>query len=491
MIDIQALPIPQVLGYFEALAAIPHPSRHTKAVSDYCCRFAEEKGLKYRQDKANNVIIWKKGSDGRENEPAVLLQGHLDMVPAVAEGVTFDFLHDSLKLDVDGDWLHASGTTLGGDDGIAVAMCLALLADDTLSHPPLVCVFTTDEEIGLLGAMALDMSDIQAAYMLNLDSEAEGILTISCAGGVTARAVLPVPAGALYETDTVPAVLSLTGLVGGHSGVEIQKGRGNANRLMCEILLSLQEVIPSLGLSDISGGNADNAIPNRCVSRVVIPASATGLLQEKADQWEKIIRDRFPLENDIRLECNLPTESGEEKDVFFGESLKAALCSVLAMPDGVQTMTPGMEDHVESSLNLGILQREKDSLVLSFSIRSSIAEKKQGICNRVEAVARSIGGTVSYSGNYPGWPVKEDSSLVKLCCDLWKERTGKEMIREATHGGLECGVFSAGIPGIDIVSYGPDMRDIHTPKERLSISSCARIWEYTLAILEQLNRSEG
>lgn len=479
------LPVPAVFSYFEALSAIPHPSGHTRQISDYCADFAKKQGLFCRQDKAGNIVIRKPGSRGREEEPAVILQGHLDMVPAVAEGVEFDFTKDALCLHLEGDDLMAGGTTLGGDDGIAVAICLALLADPSLSHPPLICVFTVDEEIGMLGAMAMDMSDLNARYMLNLDSEAEGILTVGCAGGVGVSIRLPAVFSPVTDTDRKFIRITLSGLTGGHSGAEIHLNRGNAIHLLARILTRFLEKFPHALFCRIGGGHADNAIPARAFADLIIPPAllpdAEKFLRAEDDELRNAFRGQeTPV---LTLEETSPAE-------YAASSAEAVrvLTAVNSMPDGVQSMTPDMPELTESSLNLGVIASDEEGLRLSFSVRSSIQELKEGICQQLKVLTDSYGGTMTCSGDYPGWPLQKDTSLAALCCRIWEEMYGEEMRLMAVHGGLECGVFSAGIPGIEIVSYGPDMKDIHTAKERLSISSTAKIWDYTVEILRRLNQ---
>ncbi len=474
-------PVPEVFRYFEELAAIPHPSRHVEKVGDYCEAFAREHNLTYRRDEAGNIVIWKAASSGREKDPAVILQGHLDMVPATEEGLDFDFTRDSLRLVIEGDHLTAEGTTLGADDGIAIAMCLAVLADDQLSHPALICVFTADEEIGMLGASALDMSDIKADYMINLDQEEEGVITISCAGGVTCRSVFPVKS---REESGKALRIRAAGLKGGHSGAEIHLHRTNACRFLAGIL---KEVSDSMDISMISmtGGEADNAIPPMAKAEILLPAgketAVMDLLKEVSDKAVKEIQNYEP---EVQIGWELMDYSGPVSE----PAETARLLSVIgSMPDGVQAMSQEIEGLVETSLNLGILRWTGGELTVTHSIRSSVDLSKRDIMKQISDIVTEAGGTNTFSGDYPGWPVRSESQLQNLARSVWKAQNGEKMRVEAIHAGLECGLFSHQMPEMDIISIGPTMVGIHTPKEYLSISSTERVWYFLLELLRRIS----
>lgn len=475
-------PVPRVFEHFESLTQIPHPSRHTKAVSDFCVRFAKEHHLEVQQDAANNVIIRKPATPGREKDPVVMLQGHLDMVPAVEEGREFDFLTDPLQLQVEGDYLRATGTTLGGDDGIAVAMSLAVLEDDTISHPPLVCVFTTDEEIGLLGASALDMSSLKADMLLNLDSEAEGILTVSCAGGATVR--LALPAEPLPMSGRI-CRLSLSGLTGGHSGADIDKHLDNAIRVLAGILNRIFPECPEFGLVSAKGGSADNAIPSSASAEILVPEGKISLLRAAvADMNLSLFADVKQREAGALLEL---TETGETAAAAVpADEAVRVLSWILGLPDGVRAMNADIPGLVQTSSNQGILSWKDGTCTLTISVRSCVNEEKEELITFLRSQTGQAGGSSEVFGKYPGWPARKDSRLAGLCCRVWKELTGEEMKVEAIHAGLECGLFADGIPGLDCVSLGPDMKDIHTPRERLSISSTGRVWEFVVRMLDEI-----
>lgn len=471
---------PRVFDYFEEIAGIPHGSGNTGAISRYCVAFAAAHGLACRQDAAGNVVIRKPASPGRESEEAVLLQGHLDMVAAQEEGIAFDFLRDSLRLRREGDFLTADGTTLGGDDGIAVAMCLAILEDDSLSHPPLECVFTVDEEIGMLGAEALDTSDLTATRMLNLDCEAEGVLTVGCAGGSRVRFSFRTPG---HEVTALPCRMRIEGLIGGHSGTEIHRGRINANHLLATLLQQLEEACPCLP-GEISGGAADNAIPASAAALLAVPPEKKdemeSLLAAVREAWQEEIRRTEP-------DFSLSWSWGEEAvSLTVSEELPRLLPLFSQLPDGVQAMSEALPGMVETSLNLGIMKWDGRELRLTFSVRSSVEESRHELEQKLVTLAASFGGTASVDSEYAGWPVQSDSSLRRIASRIWEEMTGKPMRAEAIHAGLECGIFISKMPGLDIIALGPDMQDIHTPRERLSISSTERVYAFVRKLLAEI-----
>ena len=461
------------LEYFEALCAIPHGSRDTKRISDYCADFARAHGLRYVQDAANNIVIYKNATPGYEEHPTVILQGHLDMVCEKDADCDIDFSKDGLRLAHDGQFIFAEGTTLGGDDGIAVAYALAVLAADDLAHPPLEAVFTVDEEIGMLGAAALDMSLLHGRVLLNCDSEDEGILTVSCAGGATSALTRPVARAACGGTAWRVGVRSLTG---GHSGVEINKGRANANKVLAQVLSGLP-----LHLISVDGGSKENAIPRASTALVV--SCAPELEAQLQGRWEAV-RAALP--------------AGETAAEFFVEpaqtdrlpmteaATKAVLGLLNVLPNGVQAMSKDIEGLVQTSLNLGILKTDEDCVRMTFSVRSSVNAEKTALIDTLKRVGADFGASYSESGAYPAWEYRKESRLRTVMVDTFEQLYGKKPVVEAIHAGLECGIFSDALPGLDAVSFGPQMHDIHTSRERLDIASVARTWDYLLAILKAL-----
>ncbi|MBR0447531.1 MAG: aminoacyl-histidine dipeptidase [Clostridia bacterium] len=458
----------RVFYYFEQLCGIPHGSGDTRRISDYCVAFAQERGLWYRQDALNNVIIKKPATPGYEDHPAVILQGHLDMVCEKAPDCPIDFTTDGLDVDVDGDWVFAHGTTLGGDDGIAVAMALAILESDDLPHPSLEVLFTVDEETGMYGAEGLDPSDLDGRILINVDSEEQGVLTVSCAGG--ARAEILLPLAYTPATETAYRVV-VEGLQGGHSGVEIDKGRLNANVVMGTFLNTLDCCI-----SHIAGGLKDNAIPVRCEAVITCTTDPT----EAAAAFAAAHR----VAGDPDLTISVETAVADE--VMDADSTARVIDFLTTVPNGIQAMSADIEGLVQTSLNLGILTTELDSLHASFAVRSSKNEEKTALLAALEAVAHRLGGSYSSHGHYPAWEYRKDSRLRDTMCRVWQEQTGETPVVMAIHAGLECGLFCEKISDLDAVSIGPNMQDIHTCRERLSVSSTARVYDYLCAVLKEL-----
>ena len=456
------------LGFFETLCAIPHGSRDTKAISDYCVRFAQERGLSWQQDASNNVIIRKPASPGYEDHPTVILQGHLDMVCEKDADCDIDFSKDGLRLRHDDTYIFADGTTLGGDDGIAVAYALAVLDSSELKHPPLEAVFTVDEEIGMLGAAALDMSGLQGRVLLNIDSEDEGILTVSCAGGATSCLTVPV--------KRVPVQgkawrVGVRGLTGGHSGVEINKGRANANKVLAAALQGLP-----VTLCSIAGGSKDNAIPR--ASEAVVVSEADDFAALFAANAAKAALPET--EQHAEFYCE-PAEAGE----MLAES-EAVLGLLNAVPNGVQAMSSDIPGLVQTSLNMGILTTDETAVHLSSSVRSSVESQKQMLLQRIACLTAELGGETSTRGEYPGWAYLPDSPLRDLMVEVFTDQYGYEPKVEAIHAGLECGLFSAKLPGLDCVSFGPDLKEIHTFREKMSISSVQRVWKMLVELLRRM-----
>ena len=471
----------EVFRYFEDLCAIPHGSGNTRAISDYCMKFAESHHLFARQDDAWNVIIKKEASPGYENAPAVILQGHLDMVCEKEAGCPIDFQTDGLDLAVDGDLVYAKGTTLGGDDGIAIAMALAILADRDLSHPRLECVFTTDEEIGLLGAEALDTSSLDGAYLINIDSEEEGIFTVSCAGGMRSECILPLT---YQETEGIRCTLAVEGLLGGHSGVEIHKEHGNSNILMGRLLCALEEEI-DFRLESLMGGLMDNAIPRETKAVLYVKEEEIARFEEFRQTWETILQKEFRA-SDPGIFLTLRQEGFRKGRAMSPKSASLLLYLLHMVPNGVVRNSVEIENLVQTSLNLGILKTGEDAAHVIFSVRSSVDTEKAELGNRLRHCVEFLGGTYQESGSYPGWEYKKDSLLRDTLVRVYQRLYEKPPRVEAIHAGLECGIFSGKMEGLDCISMGPDLYDIHTPKERLSISSVERVYHFLLEVLKEL-----
>lgn len=461
----------RVFHFFEDICSIPHGSGNTLAVSNYCVNFAKEHGLSYVQDGLNNVIIKKPASCGYEDHPPVVLQGHLDMVCEKTADSDIDFTKDGLKLVVDGDLLTADGTTLGADDGIAVAMILAVLEDKDLNAPAIEALFTVDEETGMYGAQAVDVSLISGTTLINLDSGEEGVLTVGCAGGAKVNVNIPVTT----EENTLPCKkIVLFGLCGGHSGIDINKGRQNADKLMGSLLSSLPF---DFKLVSIHGGFKDNVIPNACECVVACKEDISKTAELFAD------KNRIPTDSGLTVSV-LSVESAAV--CLDGKSTARVLKFLNEVPFGVVSMNPDMPALVQSSMNLGVIKTCGNTVEAVLSVRSSAAGEKQKMLEQLEEIANGSGAEFSSHGHYPAWEYRSCSRLRDTMTEVYEELYGKKPIVETVHAGLECGLFNEKIKNFDAVSTGPDMWDIHTVNERLSISSVERTYKYLCETLKRL-----
>lgn len=471
----------KVFGYFEELCKIPHGSGNTKEISDYLVAFAKERNLKVYQDEYNNVVIYKPASEGYEAAPVTILQGHCDMVAEKTPESSHDFEKDGLKLMIEGDYITADQTTLGGDDGIAVAYMMAILDDDTLKHPALECVITTDEEIGLLGAKDLDASVLQGKYMINLDSEEEGYLWISCAGGQTGISEIPL---SFREVEGEVLEVVIDGLVGGHSGAEIDKNRANANKLMGRFLYELGQKT-MFTLAELEGGTKDNAITRKCKAVLVLEEEDRKTAEEFAASYQENLRKEYSGTDD-NITVNMVSQGTKTISALDMMSKEKTVFFLMNIPYGIEKMSGEIEGLVETSNNIGVLRIEEGFLVSSCGIRSSVGSAKQFVSEKIQYLTEFLGGEYTVVGDYPAWEYKKDSELRELMADVYRDLFGKEANVKAIHAGLECGLFYDKIPGLDCVSFGPSMQDIHTTEEKLSISSTARMWEYLVKVLESI-----
>ena len=475
---LQGLEPESVFRYFEEICAIPHGSRNTKAISDYLVSFAKAHGLRYRQDESNNVVIFAPGTCGLEDHESVILQGHMDMVCEKDAGCPLDMAVDGLDVTHDGCCIFAKGTTLGGDDGIAVAYALAILDDNTIAHPPLEVIITVDEEIGMLGAAAMDLADVKGRTMLNLDSEDEGIFTVSCAGGATCTVSLNAERKAVYG----PCVRrSVEGLRGGHSGAEIHKNRANANKVMGDFLGRIQKLMP-LCLTSFSGGSKDNAIPRACQATVVAMGIGLERINDIAAQLQQEVRETYDEPEALVQAFDVDALGGNALTTAATADVISLLC---AAPNGVQAYCPDMPELVQTSLNLGIAKLG-DRFTATFSVRSSVNAEKEGLITKLKELADFYNGTYSQSGTYPAWEFKKDSRLRDVMVPIYTRMFGKEPKVLAIHAGLECGLLGDKLPGLDCVSIGPQMHDIHTSREKLEIASTKRTWDFLLEVLKAL-----
>ena len=469
----------KVFKYFEEIASIPHGSRNTKQISDYLVNFAKERNLEYYQDSLNNVIIIKEASKGYESAEPIIIQGHMDMVCEKENGCTIDFEKDGLDLYIDGDFVKAKDTTLGGDDGIAVAYALAILDSPEIEHPRLEVVITVDEEIGMLGAVDIDLSMLKGHQMLNIDSDVEGSFLTSCAGGMSLNVTIPV---VRQSKEGTLITLKVGGLVGGHSGGEIDKEHGNADILMGRVLDVLFTNTP-FGIVNLEGGLKDNAIPRECTCQILAPSENIDLIASIISELNITLKNEFSVADpDVNISLEVIGDASEE--ILDFASINKVIFYLRTVPNGVMNMSQVIPGLVETSLNLGIMKLNDDHLYMVTSIRSSVSSRKEDIKNRIITLVELLGGDAEIEGDYPAWEYKNDSPLRDKVKETYTKLFDKEPVFEAIHAGLECGILSGKIKDLDCVSFGPDNYDIHTPKERLSISSTQRIWEFLVEFLK-------
>ena len=463
----------RVLHFFEEISKIPRRSFITAPIADYLCRFAEARGLFHLRDKADNVIIRKAASKDAKSEKTLILQAHTDMVFAKADpNAVFDE-NEGLTLLREGDFLYANGTTLGADDGIGMAYILAILDDAALSHPTIEAIFTSNEEVGLLGATALAGDAITGDMLINLDSDEEGIFTAGCAGGSTATLTLPMK----REGEMHCFTLSLCGLPGGHSGADIHKGIANAILLLASMLDEIGKASP-IRLASIDGGEASNAIPTF--------ASATFSCDADPEKIDKICKLILTIENDFVGDAKISLQESKASACMNETESAALIRAILAMPRGILAMDKNLKTIPETSLNLGKIETTDADLMLSFALRSSVDESRKALEKKMAECAEAIGGSALIDGIYPAWEYAENSPLREACVSVYRNEYKREPTVSIIHAGLECGIFAEKRPGLDSISFGPNNKNIHTPDERLSLSSAARVYDYLVCLLAEL-----
>lgn len=470
-----------VFHYFEEISKVPRGTFDTKKISDYCVAFAKERNLECIQDEANNVIIKKPGTAGYEESAPVILQGHLDMVCEKRPGSTHDFKTDGLELYVEDGYVKAKDTTLGADDGIAVAMVLALLDSDDIAHPPIEAVFTTDEEVGMYGAIALDFNNLKGKTLINVDSEIEGILTTGCAGGINIEARIPFTRETAEGTEVSVKVHEL---LGGHSGMEIDKQRGNANKMMGRLLDRLSKEI-DFRMVSIDGGSKDNVIAQSCETILLVKDQDVDALKKNVTQMKEIWEAEFVGEEPT-LKVDVDVKGHTTMEVFDEAGADHVITYLMISPNGLVEFSRSLKGLVETSLNLGVVGTEDGYVKARYQMRSSFESKKQQMRAEIERCCKAVGAEAVINGEYPAWQYNPESKIQKIMSDTYKEMFGKEAVVFATHGGLECGFFMDKCPGLDCISMGPDMLDVHSFNEKLDIASTERTWEYLQAILGKL-----
>ena len=472
----------KLFHFFEEISAIPRGSGNEKGISDYLVKFAKDRNLWVHQDEAYNVIIKKEGSEGAKDKEPVMLQGHSGMVCDKLAGVEHDFEKDGIDLVVKDGVLSANGTTLGADNGVAVALMMMVLDDDDIKHPPVECVFTTEEEVGLNGAQALDKSLITARTMINMDSEDEGVATISCAGGLRIQFTRPVKREA---AEGSLLSIKIEGLLGGHSGMDISKERQNANLLMARMADHLMRNTDGR-LVTFAGGTKDNAITREC------EASFIYANKEEAEKAEKlscalaeVMADEItPDEPDFA--CEISLEEGRIASAIPAEDAKAFIGAIRLAPNGVFSRNMKMDGFVVTSSNIGVVKADEDSLMIVVSPGSSVASLQENTKDRFRTLADTFGFAAEYSGEYPGWSFVEKSRIREVFIESYRELFGKELKVEAIHAGLECGLFSEALPGLDAIAVGPTLYDVHTPDEHVPLDSFERFYELLKDVLARL-----
>lgn len=469
-----------VFGYFEEICGIPHGSGNMEKISQFCVDFAKEHGLEYIVDDMKNVIIIKEATPGYEDVEPLIIQGHLDMVCDKRPDKEKDFLTEGLDLCTDGELIWADGTTLGGDDGIAVAYGLALLAAKDLQHPRLEVVLTVDEETGLYGAEAIDMSMLKGKKLINIDSEDEGIFTVGCAGGLTLGCDIPM---FTEEVEGIVYELKVTGLLGGHSGVEIHKGRANANVVLGRVLFALNKEI-GVDIVKMAGGAKDNAIPRNASAEILVAEEAQEKLAEIVSAQEAILKNELHA-SDADVALVLEKKGTATVQVLDATSKISALHTLNNIPNGIQAYSMDIEGLVETSLNMGIMSMDGENLKMSFAVRSSVESAKRYLTDRVMMFVDMLGGSCEIKGDYPGWAYRPESALRETFIRVYERMYGKKPVVEAIHAGLECGLFTKKIDDLDSISVGPNMHNVHTSEETLEVASVQRTWEFLCQVIAE------
>ncbi len=472
----------KVFYYFEEISNIPRGSGNEKAISDYMVRFAEEKGLWVKQDEAYNIYIKKPATKGYEQAPTVILQGHMDMVCEKNNDTVHDFEKEGLKLAIDGDFIYAKGTTLGADNGVAIAYQLAILADDTLEHPALEILMTTEEETGMDGVSSMHPAYLEGKRLINLDTDNEGEFLVSCAGGSKARITLPL-AYSQQPQGTQMYAITISGLVGGHSGADIHLERASANQLMNRLLDGIMQEVP-YQLAKLSGGTKDNVITREASALICIPQGSENKVSACLAAYEATFKQEYEAQDKgITIHGSIETETAQ---VVCLETTQQIIGLVMMLPQGVIAQSMQIPGLVETSLNIGVVQMTADVCEIVLSIRSSLPSKKEFVKRKIVAACEAIGATYELTGDYPAWTYVSESPLRDQAVRVFETMYGKQPTINAIHAGLECGFLLEKMPGLDMIAFGPNVYEIHSPKERVSIASMGRVYHYLTALLKAL-----
>lgn len=474
----------KVFEFFKAMNQIPRISGHEEAVSNWIANFAKERGLAVKQDEAWNVIIQKPASPGYENKPSLILQGHIDMVGEKSHDAEHNFLTDPIECIVDGEWMHANETTLGADNGIGVAMALAILDSDQVAHGPMTALFTTNEEVGMDGAINLKVGDLSGHYLINIDTEVEGEFIVSCAGGSHIEFEIPALKERRCQRFDKAITITVEGLLGGHSGMEIYKQRANANVIMARLLTQLRKQY-ALQVVDFAGGSKHNAIPRKCQATIVIKDEDSQAIDNLINYYQKALREEFtPQDPDLTIHttpATLPTY------VFIEDTVDALLSFLTLAPHGVHSMAKAFPNLVETSDNIAIVKEEKHVLHILVSLRSSNKTSLEFMEDKFLTLGRLLGIKATRSGSYPAWEYEAGSDLEQQAIAIYKSFTGTEPEVTAVHAGLECGLLKGILPDTQMISFGPTITGAHTPQEKVHIPSVERIYAYLLELLKELH----
>jgi dipeptidase D len=470
--------------YFAEISQVPRESKNERQISDYVVGVAKRLGLQVKQDAALNVVVKKPASAGREGAPSVCLQGHLDMVCEKNKGVEHDFRKDPIRLVRQGNFLMADGTTLGADNGIAVATNLAIMEDRSLEHGPLEFLFTVDEETGLTGAGFLKPGFVESRTLLNLDSEEEGEIFVGCSGGRDTSGTWKVdfmraPGG------SIAARLKVQGLIGGHSGLEIDKGRGNSIKTLARVLRELHDI--GARISHIEGGNKRNAIPREAEALLFVPKDKVRKAQAIAKKFQEMIGTELA-SVDPDLSITLDRVTGDvERQVTKKDQQESIVKALIALPHGVMKMSADIPGLVETSTNVAVISTLKNKIVLETSQRSSVASEIDEIVQTVATILELSGAKVVQDSGYPGWKPNLESPILKVAKSTYQQLYGKQPGVQAVHAGLECGIIGEKYPGMDMISFGPTLEGVHSPDEKMHIDSVQKFWDYLLAILKNVS----
>ena len=471
-----------VFEYFEEISNIPRGSGNEKEISDYLLNFGKRLGLESIQDEALNIIIKKPGTKGYENAPTVIIQGHMDMVCEKNNGIEHDFEKDPLKLRIVDDYIYATDTTLGADNGIAVAYAMAILASDDIPHPPIEVLITTDEETGMSGAMAINKEHIDGKILINLDNEEEGYLLVSCAGGIRSNATIDVNYQAINDKKLIK--INISGLKGGHSGMDIIKERGNSNKILGRILKGLLREV-KFNLVSLNGGSKNNAIPREAEAVIAINVNDENIVVDIINNWNTIISNELRAQ-DPGLKIEASIYSNNEGKEFTDECTSKVVNLLYLYPNGINTKSTEIEGLVESSTNLGVLTTVDNKVIFDSAIRSSVPSLKEEIVLRSKTIVELLGGDFSTTSDYPAWEYNPNSKIREICQNVHKEMYGKVAELVAIHAVVECGLFNEKLGNLDMISFGPNLYDVHTPDEHMSISSVRNCYEYLKAILKEI-----